>query len=204
MKGSFVVFEGVDGCGKGEQIAQLNKFLLGRGFECYLTKEPTDSKVGALIKSILKGEVKASNMAIQLLMCADRLEHSKDITTKIGEGCVVICDRYHLSSVAYGSVFENADKYNILLELNKYMLKPDITFIIDVPVDVAMQRIETRGGKKELFEKAEFLTQVRKNYLRIMKEVDECVHIDGSRDVKDVHEEILHHMRMKFNIPELF
>ena len=105
------------------------------------------------------------------------------------EGRIVISDRYFYSSIAYQSV--ECDP-SFILSINRFPL-PQVIVFIDTPVDVCMERIEKRGGEKELFDRAEFLTAVRKNYLAELERLPEGVNllvVDGRKSIEDTEKEI--------------
>ena len=104
-KGILIVIEGLDGAGLSTQAALLAGYLRDKGEAVILTKEPTTSPIGNLIRSALKHEWKPSPLELQLLFAADRENHlEKEIEPALRENKIVISDRYILSSLAFGSV----------------------------------------------------------------------------------------------------
>src|SRR5436190_1426688 len=96
-KGKFIAFEGIDGSGKSTHMRLLKQGLEEKGYKVYDTFEPTDNKIGTLIRSILKGTEKADNRTIAALFAADRLHHllntNDGILNKLDEGYIVLTDR---------------------------------------------------------------------------------------------------------------
>lgn len=188
-KGIFVVIEGIDGSGKGTQSKLLNKWLKEKGHSVFLTTEPTDGKVGKLLRVVLKeGNIKPETLA--LLFAADRREHLKEIKTKLNEGKIVISDRYLYSSIAYQGA-QGVDK-RWIMEINKFSLVPDLVVYLDVSPEVGLGRISSKESfrsiqkEKEYLEKKGFLERVRKNYLAQAKENSLFVTIDAEKTLKEV------------------
>ncbi|HDI74614.1 MAG TPA: dTMP kinase [Thermoprotei archaeon] len=191
-RGFFIAFEGIDGAGLTTQAILLERYLRERGFNVILTKEPTDGLLGGLIKAALRGEWKTDPATIQLLFAADRSHHVRHhILPALEEGKIVICDRYVLSSLAYGSV--DLD-YRWLYEINKVFPVPDITIILDLSPQIALSRIARSRFSYELFENSHKLNLVRKNYLKLAGEYGNSVIIDASKSIDDVHSEVVRHV----------
>ncbi len=194
MKGKFIVFEGIDGAGSTTQTNLLFKYLKSKGKKVVETCEPTDGPIGKLIRKALRGEVKFSWEALQLMYSADRADHlDKLILPSLKTDKVVISDRYYFSTYAYGQL--NLDG-KWLRGLSPNFPMPDTTFLVDVPVPTAMKRIKTSRGKKELFEKEKFLEKVRKNYLDLAKEFKFIV-LDGTKAKEKIAKEVIEHVNDK-------
>ena len=108
---AFLVFEGLDGCGKSRQVRRAASILREFGHRVCLTGEPTGfstdkrpNVIGALARSVLRGDVKIQDYrALQLIYAADRLEHvAMTIQPALAAGEIVVCDRYDLSTLLYG------------------------------------------------------------------------------------------------------
>jgi len=185
LRGVFIAFEGIDGAGLTTQALLLEKYLREKGYRVVLTKEPTDGLLGGIIKAALRGEWKTDPATLQLLFAADRSHHVRHcILPALSEGKIVVCDRYVLSSLAYGSV--DLD-YEWLLEINKVFPVPDITFILDLEPKIALERIRASRFSYELFENSFKLNAVRENYLRLANKYDNSVIIDASKSIEEVH-----------------
>lgn len=184
----FIVIEGLDGAGLSTQAVLLRDYLIGKGKNVLLTKEPTDGLIGGLIKSCLKKEWKSTPQALQILYAADRAHHlANEIEPAIKKKRIVICDRYILSTLAYGSVNINI---NFLKQLNSNFRVPDITFIIDTHPKICIQRIKKSRYHLEFFEDERFLDQVRRNYLSLKNYFSNTKLIDGNKTIEDVFNEI--------------
>jgi len=185
----FIVFEGLDGSGSTTQSELLLKYLGKRGKKIYYTSEPTKTLIGGLIGSQLSGQWQSSPQCLQLLFTADRDYHlDKEVTPLLKRGVSVICTRYILSTLAYGNIDIKDEKW--LLELNKNMIFPDITFFLKVSPRVCIKRIKRERYHKELFEKERILTKVYKNYIRLSKKFKNIFIINGTQSIEKVSEEI--------------
>jgi dTMP kinase len=186
--GMFIVFEGVDGAGNTTQSKLLAASLKKRGQEVLITKEPTKNPIGNIIRDVLQKRIKTSPVALQLLFTADRGHHLHNvIEPALRAGKTVISDRYMFSTMAFGGI--DADM-GFLKQINSKYRVPDLTFIIDVPVEVAMKRINSRSRESEFFEEAAKLRKVRTNYLNLKGEFPNVHVIDGARAIEKVAAEI--------------
>lgn len=200
MKGFFIVLDGIDGCGKGEQIKRLHNYLFefSKKNRVLTTREPTYGKYGMQIRNILRTETDPFAGAEKCLdlYTKDRQEHLSKVVIPIlnfkdGEDQnIVLCDRYYHSTYAFqqaqGIAFER------IHELNKDFLKPIITFIIDVEPKTALQRISSSRDSAEKFEQFEFMKKLRENFLKLPEQLDEnIVVIDGSKSKEEVFQQIL-------------
>ncbi len=194
--GKFIVFDGLDGSGMSTQAQKLVEFLNKKEQKlkfghtgAYLTKEPTSSLIGGLIKSQLTHEWKSSPECLQLLFSADRAHHlEKEVIPLLEKGVIVISDRYFFSTLAYG-LLEIKD-FNWLLNLQKRFLMPDITFFLKVSPKICIERIRKERFGVTLFEKEEVLKKVWKNYERISKKFKNVYIINGERSVDKIFKDI--------------
>ncbi len=195
MRSLFIVFDGIDGSGKGEMIKKLSGYLAKRdkNLKILVTKEPTDSWYGKQIKEILKKEKdpKAGADKCLKLFVKDREEHlANEIEPFLKEdNHIVICDRYYYSTIAFQST-QGIDVENTVME-NMDFKTPDIAFILDLPAEMALQRIEKRGESKEKFEQLDFMKELRENFLKLTDELDDNIKIiDASKSKEDVFKQI--------------
>jgi dTMP kinase len=188
MKGKFIVLEGLDGAGLSTQAMMLAHHLKQKGFPVLLTKEPTNSIIGGLSKSALRGEFVASPRSLQLLFCADRAYHlDKEIEPALSRGKIVVCDRYLFSTLAYGYVSKINFKWLRYINLNFRL--PDIGIFIDVKPSTSLARISDEEAGLQLFEEKEKLMKVRQAYMQIAKEFH-LKKVDGDRDISAVSSKI--------------
>jgi dTMP kinase len=185
----FIALEGIDGSGKGTQSKLLNRWIKEKGYETFLTKEPTEGSVGKLLREALR-EGGLDPRTEALLFAADRSEHIKEISSKLAEGKVVITERYLFSSLAY----QGASGLSIewVKEINRHAPLPDLVLYLDIPPEVGLERISSRNTLRssvrgrEYFEKREFLSKVRAIYLDLAKELDNFVVIDATGSIEEV------------------
>lgn len=189
---NWIVFEGLDGCGKSTQEKLLAKALDGRGLDIFRTAEPTEGKIGQRIRRILRGEEIVLSEELARLYAEDRKEHlygDGGVFTQLDNGFVVIQSRYMYSSYAYQAV--NVDR-EYVMSLNRFP-HPGTIIFIDVPPEECIRRIESRGEGKELFDKLDYLTKVRANFMEYFKNLPPDVNlviVDGTKDQNTIAEEI--------------
>jgi dTMP kinase len=171
MKGSFIVFEGTEGAGKTTQAGLLKEWLEKRGYAVSLTREPTQSHVGQLINQILEKKISIAEEALPLLFAADRADHTiQHIIPKMEKETVVVCDRYIFSSLAYqGAGMGKKFSKKWLEEINKYSIRPDITFFLDIDSEEGLKRIGKgqRITDDKFFEDLETQKRIRNAYYDI-------------------------------------
>ncbi len=202
-RGLFMVLEGIDGAGTTTQAERYAAYLRERGRRVHITREPTLGPIGSLIRLVLKHRVslreatRAQTMA--LLFAADRLDHVEhEIIPMLASGCVVISDRYDLSSVAYQSVTSSKDRVQRsetaawIRSLNRYAKRPDITLVLDVSPGTSAARRKARSTETELFDDAELQAELAAAYLRAEDLVpgDRLVHLNGEASPASVTQAI--------------
>lgn len=181
----FIVFEGLDGSGSTTQARFLKDRLEKAGKKVLMTKEPTaDTEVGKRIRGILQKKETVTPEELQKLFSQDRAEHLRDvIELALARGEIVICDRYFFSTLAYGSLA--GIDMNWLRGLQAGFRIPDLTVLLKLDPAICVQRIEKRGGEKELFEQEEKLRTVWKGYELAIQGVPN-VHIIETNQPKEV------------------
>ena len=183
----FIAFEGLDGSGLSTQAFELKEGLGSKGYEVYLTKEPTDGLIGSLIRGVLRKELIVDSETLALLFAADRMLHTKNIIKLLNDGVIVISDRYRMSSYAFQSTEIDWDW---IKKINEKCITPDLTFIIDTPPLVCVRRIQKQRFHMELYEEIEKLEKIQEIYHKLAKEKSNIFLIDGNRPVKSVSTEI--------------
>ncbi|MGX8694203.1 MAG: dTMP kinase [Methanobrevibacter sp.] len=175
----YIVFEGIDGAGKSTQIQLLKEWLEANGFNVETLVEPTDSEVGKLIRTILQRPDATSDKVqktLALLFAADRML----IMDKLSDDSkIIISDRSFISSLAYQKPMD------WVKELNKYVVNPDLLILLDLDVKKSV----ARTSKEDTFENEEFLTGVRDNYLKVVKNYEHQI-IDANNGVNKVSSDI--------------
>ncbi len=185
QKALFIALEGGDAAGTTTHSHLLKGFLESKGFKVYLTQEPSQSKIGILIREFLKNkEIPPTTDA--LLFAADRdLHYKNEIKNKLEERYIVISDRYIESSIVYQSVQSDKITVDWVKEINKFVGLPDITIILDINPKIALARKEAEDLEK--FEDSSFLAKVRNLYITRAKE--ENYHIISSDDIIEIVQE---------------
>lgn len=148
MNGQFIVLEGPDGAGTTSHTKALSEHLKKRGFDVLQTFEATDGPIGTFIREKLHTGGLSGN-AIQLLFTADRAWHEREvILPAIEKGQIVICDRYSLSTVLYGTA--QGEQRSWLESMNKIFIQPGLQLFALPSFDVCMERLGMR--QKDSFE----------------------------------------------------
>ena len=200
-----ISFEGGDGSGKTTQLKLLEKYLSAHGQTCLGTREPGGTALGEMIRQVLleAGKEEISFPTELFLYLADRAQHvQKVIRPALASGTIVLCDRFTDSTLAYQG-YGRGVELDMLRRLNEVAspgITPDLTFLLDCPVEVGLprtaQRIvnQTSGKRREdrfEREKVEFHERVRAGFLELARaEPKRIVILDASRAIQEVHEEI--------------
>jgi len=197
-KGLFITFEGLDGSGKTTQIKLLDSYLKGEGFDVILTREPGGTEIGRKIREILldKKNQDISHKTETFLFLASRAElTSKVIVPALGEGKIVICDRFFDSTLVYQGIARGLGVEEIL-EMSLWAtdgLVPDITFLLSMKVSRCDKRIKEANRKKDRIEMEEnnFKEKIYKGYLDIAsRNKERFVVIDAEKSIEDIFEEV--------------
>jgi dTMP kinase len=199
MTGCFITFEGGEGTGKSTQIQRLRQRLEALSQPVLVTREPGGSPDAEQIRAfILEGRAKEFGpFAEALLFAAARIDHiDKVIVPALQHGTHVLCDRFADSTRAYQGALGNLDGA-LIDALERVTLKgvrPDLTFILDLPAEVGLARAGTRrrqGEGADRFEGEElsFHQALRQAYLSIARAFpDRCVVIHADRPPEDVED----------------
>jgi len=189
-RGRFFVLEGIDGAGTTTQTARLRAHLEGRGRRAVSTREPSGGPVGLLLREILLGRhvlpngARFDGGAMALLFAADRRDHlSREIEPALAAGIDVISDRYVMSSLAYQA--EEAAR-DLVIAGAAGLPRPDLTLLVDLPIDVAARRRAAAGRPVERYDADETLRRVAENYRRLAREEPRVLVIDGTPPVDEV------------------
>jgi len=168
VKGFFITFEGIDGCGKTTIMKRTAAFLKEKGFDVLCTQEPGGSELGSKLRRLLLDTPKGAidDHTETLLYAADRSLHvSQVILPALAQGKVVLCDRYLDSSYAYQGSGRKIPMEQIRL-LNEFAvqgLQPDMTVLLDLPVAVALRRLGKQKDRIEQ-ENIDFFERVAEQY----------------------------------------
>ena len=175
MRGVFVTFEGTEGVGKTTQIQRLSADLTVQRYSVIVTREPGGTEISEQIRLLL---LDPENTAMEsttelLLYAASRAQHVLEkIIPALEAGKVVISDRFADASLAYQGYGRGLD-LDLIRNLNRIAtsgIVPDITFLLDLPVDIGLKRAGKRGQGFDRLEreKTEFYRRIRQGYLEIV------------------------------------
>ena len=192
----FVVFEGIDGCGKSTALEALYDFLWNETTDSIrVGTEPTSYESGELIRKALGGSIEGISSEILLgMFLADRAIHQKEISIANVRRSWYLCDRYIYSNMVYNA--KDDEDMKRIEKLNSKFIQPDVVFYIDTPVETCLDRIARRNGKKEIFENKEKLTEAKRRY-NMIADSGKMVRIDGTQSEKNVLEDILKALNLK-------
>ena len=167
--GKLITFCGLDGCGKTTMLTLLKERLQTR-HSVFLTKQPTDFvRNSDIFRTYMDCPDHSSYdyRSLSLLAASDRIQHSNmQIYPHLKQGDVVISDRYFYSCLANLNArgFE-ADKW--IYEIAESVVKPDIAFFFDVPVEIAVARVRTRPAEKDRYIDMDLQYKLREQYIKI-------------------------------------
>lgn len=178
--GKFIVLEGIEASGKTTQVRKL-----GEKFpDAVLTKNPTESQIGKLIRNeVLGGHSSIPPVAYQYLFAADREIQQEEIIGYLKEGKTVISDRYFWSSVAYGIAdreemdyedWENVSlvAFSILSMYHQFVL-PDLTIYLDISLEESLRRMEGSAKHTEIYDNHEMNVKIKKGYKWLLEKFPE-------------------------------
>lgn len=173
MRGAFITIEGIEGVGKTSSLAAIERHLGARGLGTVVTREPGGTPFGERLREQLLHGQHAEPIAPEaeaLLMFAARAQHlAQVIVPALERGDWVVCDRFTDATFAYQGGGRGVDRE--LLECLRTGvqkgLEPDLTLLLDAPVDVGRARIAGREHDRFEREQAEFFERVRAAYLEL-------------------------------------
>ncbi|MGD9034219.1 MAG: dTMP kinase [Desulfobacteraceae bacterium] len=203
----FITFEGIEGCGKTTQVRRFVKRLKRLGIPLITTLEPGGTRIGRDIRKILLDprNKNLSPFAELILYAADRAQHVEEvIKPALDEGKWVVCDRFLDATVVYQGIARGQDMelIRILNEKATLGIRPRITYLLDCPVDMGLDRAlkrneaESQKGQDRFEREAlDFHKAVREGYLALAREnQDRFVVIDATLPKDEVEGEIFQHM----------
>ena len=199
----FISFEGTEGVGKSTLIATLQQALIELGFDVVLTREPGGTPLAEKIRDLLL-QPDQESMSVQtelLLLYAARAQHlSHVILPALAQGKIVLCDRFVDASLAYQHGGRQMPREDIDLLTQQFVAKlPDLTFWLDAPVEVGMQRAKNRGALDRFEqEKMDFFGRVREVYAQIAREdAQRVLRIDATQSAEHIAQVALTHVTAK-------
>ncbi len=201
MKGVFITFEGPDGSGKTTQIRLLAEYCEQKGYRVVLTREPGGTPISEAIRALLldPAHKEMDGVTEALLYAASRAQHvAEKIRPALDDGCIVLCDRFMDSSIAYqGYARGLGDDVRVINEFAVQGTRPDITFFLDVPAAVGKARVASARNLDRLEqEDLAFHNAVYEGYQQLKERyADRYVCLDGSRGIGEIAADI----RRKFD-----
>jgi len=193
----FITFEGSEGTGKTSQLAELVSYLHQQGYAVLTPREPGGTPIGEQIRAVLFDR---TNTAMQartevLLFQASRAQLVEDVIRPyLEQDGIVLCDRYADSTLAYQGYGRQLDlsQLRALIDFATGGLKPDLTVLLDVPVEIGLQR-RAKGGSVNRLDvlDIEFYNRVRQGYLEMAnQEPERWVVVDAGQAWQSVQDQI--------------
>lgn len=197
-QGYFIVIEGIDGAGSSTQAELLKQYFLSKNQSAVISPEPTNGKIGKLLREFLAEQNYFNNQdnydqQMAYLFAADRHYHLYNDVDGIfkltRENTHVISTRYYFSSLAYNA--KNEEEYNFIAQLNQKFPNPNLLVYLDITIEIALTRISDRPAK-EVYENREKLTKVRQNFEKIINNyTDKLLIIDATQKPEIISQEII-------------
>ncbi len=207
----FIVFEGVEGCGKSYQSKKLFNKLKQKKITAILTREPGGTKSSELIRNLIlkdyfnkSSKEKFDKYTDTLLYLAARNEHIKNkIKPALTKKKIVICDRFTDSTLAYQVHGKKVD-INFINNIHKkilYGIKPNLVFILKVSSKTSKRRLKKRKHKNRYDNFSQsFYTKAQKNFLKIAKNKNNYFILDSSSNDNTLEKKIFNIVKKKLNI----
>lgn len=201
MNGLFITFEGPEGAGKSTQVKLLADWLKAQGRQVLTTREPGNGgQIGREIRTLVLHHQDMTPEAEYLLYSADRAEHVRTVIgPALGQGLIVLCDRYLDSSLAYQGYGRglSLDWLKAVAEGATGGLKPHRTFLMDLPPEVGLARFEGRDRLER--EPPEFHLRVRQGYLELAAaEPERFLVLDATWSPEEIQKSLRSAIRLLF------
>ena len=203
MRGRFVTFEGIDGCGKTTQLRLLFKTLKKQKIRVRVTREPGGTPLAEKIRAlILAPRNRGLSPRCELLLyLAARAQHVEEkIRPALEQGRLVLCDRFADATFAYQGGGRNLKQADIR-RLNRFAcagLSTDLTFLFDLPAKTALERVSRGRRMTDRMEKegVRFMEKVRQAYLALAKAGPGRFRvIDASRGISEIRKDVFSHWK---------
>jgi len=196
LRGKFIVFDGGEGCGKSTQSQLLQSALAHAGTPTTLVRDPGSTRLGEMIRQMLLDPANTEmNMRTEMLLyMAARAQMMREIILPaLSAGSCVICDRFVSSTLAYQLDGDGltADEILSVAAVAIHGRWPDLTLILDMPVEKCNERIQRERDRIEQ-RPMQYHQRVRENYLRFaMDHPKRACSIDAARDRDSVHRDVM-------------
>lgn len=206
--GRFITLEGGEGSGKSTLVAALSEALAAKGFDLLTTREPGGTRLAETVRDLVllpPGEDTWSPLAEALLMNAARSDHvDRKIRPALDSGQWVLCDRYADSTLVYQGI--GGVREDVLLTIQAEVTKvarPDLTLILDGPVDKLLPRRKQRGTSDTFESRPQaFHEAVRDGFLKIASQApDRCVVLDATQPPDNVLDQAMRAITSRLGLP---
>jgi dTMP kinase len=201
----FITFEGPEGSGKSSHLAALAQYLESLGYPVYRTREPGGTAIGEQIRAVihdLRNQEMHPRTETLLYQAARAQLVEQEIRPRLARGEWVLCDRYADSTLAYQGYGHRQDLEQVraLIHYATGGLKPDLTFLLDVDVEIGLRRKQSNGSEWNRMDAyaLEFHQRVRKGYLELAAaEPERWIVVDASQPWAEVQEALRHLLRKR-------
>jgi dTMP kinase len=201
----FITFEGPEGSGKSSHLAALAQYLESLGYPVYRTREPGGTAIGEQIRAVihdLRNQEMHPRTETLLYQAARAQLVEQEIRPRLARGEWVLCDRYADSTLAYQGYGHRQDLEQVraLIHYATGGLKPDLTFLLDVDVEIGLRRKQSNGSEWNRMDAyaLEFHQRVRRGYLELAAaEPERWIVVDASQPWAEVQEALRHLLRKR-------
>jgi dTMP kinase len=208
--GKLITFEGLDGCGKSTQLEKATDWLKVQGYSVLKTRQPGGTVIGQQIRDIL---LNPEHEELQpeselLLYLADRIQHLQDsILPAKAAGKIVLCDRFHDSTVAYQG-YGRGLNLNSIESIVEHCIKPyspDLTILLNIAPETVDSRLERRQEHVEKdrldLESLSFFKRVAQGFQELSAaEPERFVCINGEQEIELIHQEIINILQQRLQL----
>lgn len=199
----FITFEGADGCGKTTQVQLAYDYLTTKGFKVIKTRDPGGTDLGLHFRDILlnyHGNI--CSITEMFIFLADRAQHVEHkILPAIKDGVIVLCDRYIDSTTAYQGYGRGIpiDEVEYLNKIATQNLLPDLTILLDISTEIAMQRVSDSGSKDRLeSEQIDFHNRVTSGYRKLaQKHYKRFYTVNANLSLQEVSQQVINAINSK-------
>jgi dTMP kinase len=200
----FITFEGIDFCGKSTQVKLLKDYLIEQNKKVYLIREPGGTEISEKIREVLLDK-KNNAMVMEteiFLFSASRAQLVREVIRPyLQKGFYIISDRFHDSSTAYQG-FGRGLSIDAIINIHNLAIGntlPDITFFIDIPNEIAIERkrnVDHSDLDRIEISDSTFYEKVRDGYLYLSKKEKRFRVIDGRQNIKEINEQIINEIKL--------
>ena len=189
----FVSFEGGEGVGKSTQLSLCAAKLRELGYNVVTTREPFSTELARdLAGYAIKNIEKIDTLAEYILYLIGRVDHiQKVIKPALESNSVVLCDRYFDSSIVYQCYGQGLDEA-LVRDLHDRVCNgfmPSLTMVLDLPIEIARKRIESRAQKSDVYDQKSntFFNRIRQGMLKVAElDKNRCVVVDGALEIQEI------------------